>query len=74
MYARVSSIEAKDKQQVIQGLFRTGATCLSIVVVIGYSFPPFLIAVVPLAWFYGRVMKYELHFARTIAAQLTIIL
>ena len=31
--------------------FRTFATCLAILVVIGVSFPPFLIAVIPLGAF-----------------------
>jgi ATP-binding cassette subfamily C (CFTR/MRP) protein 1 len=43
--------------RVIQGLCRTLAVCLSIVAVIGGSFPPFLIALIPLGWFYLRVMK-----------------
>ena len=43
--------------RVIQNLCRTLAVCLGIVVVIGASFPPFLIAVFPLSWFYLRVMK-----------------
>jgi len=43
--------------QVIQGLCRTLAVCLSIIVVIGGSFPPFLISVIPLGWFYIRVMR-----------------
>lgn len=43
--------------RVIQGLCRTVAVCLSILVVIGASFPPFLLAVIPLGWFYMRVMK-----------------
>jgi hypothetical protein len=46
---------------VIQGLCRTLAVCLSIVVVIGGSFPPFLISVIPLGWFYLRVMQYVHH-------------
>jgi ATP-binding cassette, subfamily C (CFTR/MRP), member 1 len=37
-------------------LVRTFFVCMGIVVVIGYSFPPFLIAVPLLAWFYYRVM------------------
>lgn len=44
--------------KVIRGLVGTAAVCISIVVVIGYSFPPFLIAVIPLTLFYARVMKY----------------
>ncbi|KJA15567.1 hypothetical protein HYPSUDRAFT_48272 [Hypholoma sublateritium FD-334 SS-4] len=50
--------------RVIQGLCRTLAICLSIVAVIGSSFPPFLIALVPLGWFYLRVMKYYLATSR----------
>ncbi|KAF9005892.1 metal resistance protein YCF1 [Cyathus striatus] len=50
--------------RVIQQLCRTLAVCLSIVVVIGASFPPFLIAVIPLGWFYLRVMKYYLATSR----------
>ncbi|KAG6899872.1 hypothetical protein C0993_005842 [Termitomyces sp. T159_Od127] len=50
--------------RVIQGMCRTLAVCLSIVVVIGASFPPFLIAVIPLGLFYGQVMKYYLATSR----------
>ncbi|KAF8202113.1 multidrug resistance-associated ABC transporter [Pholiota molesta] len=50
--------------RVIQGLCRTLAVCLSIVAVIGGSFPPFLIALIPLGWFYLRVMKYYLATSR----------
>ncbi|KAH0582641.1 hypothetical protein H2248_010564 [Termitomyces sp. 'cryptogamus'] len=50
--------------RVIQGMCRTLAVCLSIVVVIGASFPPFLLAVIPLGLFYGQVMKYYLATSR----------
>ncbi|KAL4264103.1 ATP-binding cassette transporter C [Pleurotus pulmonarius] len=50
--------------RVIQNLIRTLAVCFSIVVVIGGSFPPFLIAVIPLGWFYTRVMAYYLATSR----------
>ncbi|KZP22608.1 P-loop containing nucleoside triphosphate hydrolase protein [Athelia psychrophila] len=50
--------------RVILNLVNHMTSCASIVVVIGYSFPPFLIAVVPLAWFYRRVMKYYLATSR----------
>ncbi|KAF8074805.1 multidrug resistance-associated ABC transporter [Lyophyllum atratum] len=50
--------------RVIQGMCRTLAVCLSILAVIGGSFPPFLIAVIPLAFFYARVMKYYLATSR----------
>ncbi|KAK7030741.1 P-loop containing nucleoside triphosphate hydrolase protein [Favolaschia claudopus] len=48
----------------ITNLVRTGAVCLSIVVVIGASFPLFLISIIPLSWFYLRVMKYYLATSR----------
>ncbi|KAJ7281673.1 multidrug resistance-associated ABC transporter [Mycena rebaudengoi] len=48
----------------IQNLFRTGAVCLSILVVIGASFPLFLLSVIPLGFFYLRVMKYYLSTSR----------
>lgn len=50
--------------RVISGLSRTLAVCLSIAVVIGCSFPLFLIAVVPLGWFYTTVIKYYLATSR----------
>ncbi|KAL0953356.1 hypothetical protein HGRIS_004594 [Hohenbuehelia grisea] len=50
--------------RVFGNLFRTLAVCLSILVVIGGSFPPFLIAVIPLGWFYSRVMTYYLSTSR----------
>ncbi|KAJ7623378.1 P-loop containing nucleoside triphosphate hydrolase protein [Roridomyces roridus] len=48
----------------IQMFFRTSAVCLSIMVVIGASFPPFLLSIIPLGWFYLRVMKYYLATSR----------
>jgi ABC-type multidrug transport system fused ATPase/permease subunit len=50
--------------RVIQNMVRTSAVCASIVLVIGFSFPPFLIAVIPLAWFYYRVTMYECFFLK----------
>ncbi|KAI0675473.1 metal resistance protein YCF1 [Trametes maxima] len=50
--------------RVIQGSVRTLCVTAMIVVVIGYSFPLFLIAVPPLAWFYVRVMVYYLATSR----------
>lgn len=44
--------------RVIQQLCRTLAVCMSIIVVIGYSFPLFILFVFPLGWFYLRVMRY----------------
>ncbi|KAJ7245130.1 multidrug resistance-associated ABC transporter [Mycena haematopus] len=48
----------------VQNLIRTGAVCLSIFVVIGASFPLFLLSIIPLGWFYLRVMKYYLATSR----------
>ncbi|XP_006462121.1 hypothetical protein AGABI2DRAFT_151707 [Agaricus bisporus var. bisporus H97] len=50
--------------RVIQNFCRTSAVCLFILVVIGGSFPPFLVAIIPLGWFYMRVMKYYLATSR----------
>ncbi|TBU30707.1 metal resistance protein YCF1 [Dichomitus squalens] len=50
--------------RVIQNTVRTLATTAMIIIVIGYSFPLFLLAVPPLAWFYVRVMIYYLATSR----------
>ncbi|KAF8436032.1 hypothetical protein L210DRAFT_3632182 [Boletus edulis BED1] len=50
--------------RVIQNLVRTCATTASILLVIGLSFPPFLLAVIPLSWFYYRVTVYYLATSR----------
>ncbi|KAL1943159.1 hypothetical protein VTO73DRAFT_4830 [Trametes versicolor] len=50
--------------RVIQNSVRTLCVTAMIVVVIGYSFPLFLIAVPPLTWFYARVMIYYLSTSR----------
>ncbi|TFY83303.1 hypothetical protein EWM64_g713 [Hericium alpestre] len=50
--------------RVIQSMFRTLVQCAGIIAVIGVSFPAFLIAVPPLAWFYAEVMKYYLATSR----------
>ena len=44
--------------RVIESLCRTFAVSLSIIVVIGSSFPPFLIIVLPLGWLYLRIMRF----------------
>ncbi|TFK44584.1 metal resistance protein YCF1 [Crucibulum laeve] len=64
LFSRDTYVVDQILARVIQGLCRTLAVCLSIVVVIGASFPPFLIAVVPLGWFYLRVMRYYLATSR----------
>ncbi|EIN06055.1 multidrug resistance-associated ABC transporter [Punctularia strigosozonata HHB-11173 SS5] len=50
--------------RMIMNLVRTFFVCVGIVAVIGYTFPPFLIAVPPLAYFYYRVMIYYLATSR----------
>ncbi|KAJ3484887.1 hypothetical protein NLI96_g5332 [Meripilus lineatus] len=50
--------------RVIQNVVRTLCTTAMIIAVIGYSFPLFLVAVPPLAWFYIRVMVYYLATSR----------
>ncbi|KAJ3985950.1 multidrug resistance-associated ABC transporter [Lentinula detonsa] len=50
--------------RVISMTFRMFVSTCSIVIVIGSSFPPFLLAVVPLGWFYLTVMKYYLATSR----------
>ncbi|EPQ56430.1 multidrug resistance-associated ABC transporter [Gloeophyllum trabeum ATCC 11539] len=50
--------------RVIQGLVRTITGCLSILAVIGFSFPAFLIVVPPLAYFHLSVMIYYLATSR----------
>ena len=66
MFDRILNLFSRDTYvvdqilaRVIQGLCRTSAVCLFIVVVIGASFPPFLLAVLPLGWFYMRVMRFD---------------
>lgn len=49
---------------VLLGLTRTLCITLGIVVIIGGALPPFLIAVIPLGWFYWRVMQYYLGSSR----------
>ncbi|KAG0695817.1 P-loop containing nucleoside triphosphate hydrolase protein, partial [Suillus ampliporus] len=49
---------------VIQDMVRMTAVCASIVLLMGFNFPPFLIAVGPLAWFYYRVTVYYLATSR----------
>lgn len=46
--------------RVISNLVRTSTVAFFIVAVISVSFPAFLLFVVPMAWFYLRVMKYNL--------------
>ncbi|PIL25024.1 ATP-binding cassette transporter [Ganoderma sinense ZZ0214-1] len=50
--------------RVIQNSIRTLAVTAMIVIVIGYSFPLFLVVVPPLTWFYLQVMGYYLATSR----------
>ncbi|KAF9457511.1 multidrug resistance-associated ABC transporter [Collybia nuda] len=64
LFSRDTYVVDQILARVIQNVCRTLAVCLSIVIVIGASFPPFLISVIPLGWFYVRVMKYYLATSR----------
>ncbi|KAG8218162.1 P-loop containing nucleoside triphosphate hydrolase protein [Butyriboletus roseoflavus] len=50
--------------KVAQNLVRTSIVTASILVVICFSFPPFIITVIPLSWFYYRVTVYYLSTSR----------
>lgn len=50
--------------RVIMNLLRTSAICISIILVITFSFPPFMLVVLPLTWFYVRVTLYYLATSR----------
>ncbi|THH19236.1 hypothetical protein EW146_g1884 [Bondarzewia mesenterica] len=64
LFSRDTYVVDQILARVIQSLVRTAASCAGIVVVIGASFPLFLIAVVPLGWLYRRVMIYYLATSR----------
>ncbi|KIK17829.1 hypothetical protein PISMIDRAFT_110603 [Pisolithus microcarpus 441] len=50
--------------RVMMNLLRTAAMCISILLVITFSFPPFMLIVIPLTWFYVRVTVYYLATSR----------
>ncbi|OJA12951.1 hypothetical protein AZE42_07484 [Rhizopogon vesiculosus] len=64
LFSRDTYVVDQILARVIQNMIRTSAVVASIVLVIGFSFPPFLIAVVPLTWFYYRVTVYYLATSR----------
>lgn len=64
LFSRDTYVVDQVLARAIQMLFRTAASCLGIIVVIGISFPPFLIAVIPLGYLYSRVMVYYLATSR----------
>ncbi|KAF8735100.1 hypothetical protein AX14_002716 [Amanita brunnescens Koide BX004] len=64
LFSRDTYIVDQILARVIQSLFATLAVCLMILVVIGASFPLFLIVIFPLGWLYGLIMKYYLATSR----------
>ncbi|KAI0255781.1 P-loop containing nucleoside triphosphate hydrolase protein [Lactifluus subvellereus] len=50
--------------RVMQFVVRTLCSSVGIIIVIGSSFPPFLIAIIPLGWLYTRFMIYYLATSR----------
>lgn len=60
-----SFYQADIEYRVIQGMFRTTATCLGIIIVVAIVFPVFLVVVPPLAYFYSRVMTFVATFFST---------
>ena len=56
LFSRDTYVVDQVLARVIQGMLRTLFVCAGIVAVIGASFPLFLVAVIPLAYFYRRVM------------------
>ncbi|KAG1776029.1 P-loop containing nucleoside triphosphate hydrolase protein [Suillus placidus] len=64
LFSRDTYVVDQILARVIQNMIRTSAVCASIVLVIGFSFPPFLIAVVPLTWFYSKITGYYLATSR----------
>ncbi|KAI0725334.1 metal resistance protein YCF1 [Fomitopsis betulina] len=64
LFSRDTYVVDQIMARVIQGTIRTACVTAIIVLVIGASFPLFLIAVPPLTWFYVRVMVYYLATSR----------
>ena len=58
LFSRDTYVVDQILPRVIESLCRTFAVSLSIIVVIGSSFPPFLIIVLPLGWLYLRFMRF----------------
>ncbi|KAF7790029.1 hypothetical protein EIP86_000977 [Pleurotus ostreatoroseus] len=64
LFSRDTYVVDQILARVIQNVVRTLCTTAMIIFVIGWSFPLFLLAVPPLAWFYVRVMIYYLSTSR----------
>jgi hypothetical protein len=56
-YSVVILIRISRSSQIVQDLVRTSSSSFGIIIVIGSSFPPFLIAIIPLGWMYSRFMR-----------------
>ncbi|KAK0432840.1 P-loop containing nucleoside triphosphate hydrolase protein [Armillaria borealis] len=64
LFSRDTYVVDQILARAIQNLCRTLAVCVFIVLVIGSSFPLFLLSVIPLGYFYLQVMKYYLATSR----------
>jgi ATP-binding cassette subfamily C (CFTR/MRP) protein 1 len=64
LFTKDTNVVDQALARVIQFVFRTLASSVGIIVVIGSSFPPFLIAIIPLGWMYSRFMTYYLATSR----------
>ncbi|KAK0488812.1 P-loop containing nucleoside triphosphate hydrolase protein [Armillaria novae-zelandiae] len=64
LFSRDTYVVDQILARAIQNLCRTLAVCVFIVIVIGTSFPLFLLSVIPLGYFYLQVMKYYLATSR----------
>ncbi|KAH9967354.1 metal resistance protein YCF1 [Russula dissimulans] len=64
LFTKDTNVVDQALARVIQFLFRTLSASIGIVIVIGSSFPPFLIAIIPLGWMYSRFMAYYLATSR----------
>ncbi|KAK0497158.1 P-loop containing nucleoside triphosphate hydrolase protein [Armillaria luteobubalina] len=64
LFSRDTYVVDQILARAIQNLCRTLAVCVFIVIVIGVSFPLFLLSVIPLGYFYLQVMKYYLATSR----------
>jgi hypothetical protein len=58
LFSRDTYVVDQVLPRVVQGLCRTLAVSLSIIIVIGSSFPPFFLSIIPLGWLYLRVMRF----------------
>jgi ABC-type multidrug transport system fused ATPase/permease subunit len=64
LFSRDTYVVDQVLPRVVQALCRTLAVSLSIIIVIGSSFPPFFLTVLPLGWLYLRIMRFVDMFPR----------